>query len=109
MKNKYFIYLTFFLIFLSSCSSFKKGIGIEKDTPDEFLIKKIDKIEMPPNYELIPPGTKVATKKEKIIKKNEFKKILDNQLTTKESTTSNDINKSTSDSLEKSILDQIKK
>jgi len=109
MKNKYFIYLTFFLIFLSSCSSFKKGIGIEKDTPDEFLIKKIDKIEMPPNYELIPPGTKVETKKEKTIKKTEFKKILDDQLTTKEGTSSNDINRSTSDSLEKSILDQIKK
>ena len=59
------ILLIFFIIILThGCENLKKSLGVKKELPDEFLIKKIDKIEMPPNYDLLPPG-----KKERVIKK----------------------------------------
>ena len=41
------------LIFVFGCTDLKKGLGLIKDPPDEFLIKKIDPIERPPNYDLL--------------------------------------------------------
>jgi len=51
----------FLLILLApiSCSDFKKGMGFEKDRPDEFLVRKTNSIEKPPNYELLPPDSKI--------------------------------------------------
>ena len=52
---------SFFLLILLvpiSCSDFKKGMGLEKDRPDEFLVRKTNSIEKPPNYELLPPDSK---------------------------------------------------
>ena len=42
----------------TNCSDLKKGLGIEKDIPDEFMVKKSNPIERPPNYDLLPPDTK---------------------------------------------------
>ena len=54
------IILIFLLIFFThGCKTLKKSLGLEKDVPDEFLIKKIDPIEKPPNFELIPPNSKI--------------------------------------------------
>ena len=65
------IYILILIIFTYGCKTIKQGLGIEKDVPDEFLIKKIDPIERPPNFELIPPIVKLKNQQvQKIIKKN---------------------------------------
>lgn len=105
MMNK-FVFL-FFLIFLTnSCKSLKQALGVDKDPPDEFLIKKIDPIERPPNYDLLPPDTKIKPRKQasdiakEIIEKN-IKKSSDNS----KNVNSNE----TSSSIENDILDKINK
>lgn len=55
---KFFLFL-FLLIFTYSCTDIKKGLGIEKDVPDEFLVKREKNIKMPPDYKLPPPGSKI--------------------------------------------------
>ena len=82
MKNKYTIYLIILFLFLAGCDNLKKGLGFEKDAPDAFLIKKRDPINMPPNYDLLPPDSK-----SKVIKKknnNDLKNILSNSNTEEE-------------------------
>ena len=73
---------TFILILLimlaTGCQGLKKGLGLEKDVPDEFLIEKIDPIERPPNYDLLPPGSKIKTAKRKSNKN--LKNIIDGDL-----------------------------
>ena len=105
MMNK-FIFL-FFLIFLAnSCKSLKQALGVDKDPPDEFLIKKIDPIERPPNYDLIPPDTKIKPRKQG---DDTAKKIIENNLK-KSSNNSKNVNSSkTSSSIENDILDKINK
>jgi len=105
MVRNLFFFLIF--IFLIGCEGLKKGLGITKDRPDEFLIKKIEPIEMPPNYDLLPPDSKKQT-----LKKNNAKNILDSAL--KENNDSKNysekkIKSDTVDNLENDILNQIKK
>ena len=73
---------TFILILLimltTGCQGLKRGLGLEKDVPDEFLIEKIDPIERPPNYDLLPPGSKIKTAKRKSNKN--LKNIIDGDL-----------------------------
>ena len=71
------IYILILIILTYGCKSIKQGLGIEKDIPDEFLIKKIDPIERPPNFELIPPNSKI---KKSASTKNNVKKIIDGNL-----------------------------
>lgn len=57
--NKIFNYLALLsILLLMSCSDLKKGLGFEKDVPDEFLVKKNNSIVKPPSYELLPPNSK---------------------------------------------------
>ena len=35
------IYILILVIFTYGCKTIKQGLGIEKDVPDEFLIKKL--------------------------------------------------------------------
>jgi len=103
---KYLILL--FLTFLFGCSDFKKGLGFEKDVPDEFLIKKIDPIQKPPNYDLLPPDSKDQLKKTKKSKTNEsVKNIIDNSLKSKTEISNQDTTKTST--TEKMILDQLEK
>ena len=52
-------YIALFLVLIcTGCSDLKKGLGMEKDVPDEFLIKKNNPIVKPPNYDLLPPDSK---------------------------------------------------
>ena len=104
-----FLVLIFVLFLISSCSEFKKGVGFEKDIPNEFLIKKIDPITKPPNYDLLPPDSKTKKKKNKITEANETKSIIESSLNSnseKKEINQNTLKKS---SVEKSIIDQLER
>ena len=101
--NKIIFILTL-IIFTYSCKSIKQGLGIEKNVPDEFLIKKIDPIERPPNFELIPPGSKI---KKSASTKNNTKKIIDSNLKKKSNITSNETKET--NKIEQDILKNLKK
>ena len=92
------------IILTYSCKTIKQGLGIEKDIPDEFLIKKIDPIVRPPNFELLPPDSKV---KKPSTNKNSAKKIIDSNLKKK----SNDqiIDQQETNKVEQDILKNLKK
>ena len=59
MKIKIIILLLFTLV---SCDSVKKGLGMTKNAPNEFLIEKRDPLVMPPGYKILPPDSKSAVK-----------------------------------------------
>jgi hypothetical protein len=102
MRNKYTIYLIIFFLFLAGCDSLKKSLGFEKDAPDAFLIKKRDPINMPPNYDLLPPDSK-----SKVINKknnNDLKNILSNSSIEEEKNSKD----TKSSSIEEEIIKNIK-
>jgi len=102
-----FIFLFFIILLINSCKSLKQALGVDKDPPDAFLIKKIDPIEKPPNYDLLPPDSKVKVKKEI---GNNTKKIIDENL--KKNSTNNSAESRTSktqSSIESDILNKIDK
>ena len=103
MKNKILIIYFFLFILFSGCESVKKGLGIEKDKPNEFLIEKRDSLVLPPNYKILPPDSKNVKKE---TEENSLKSVLDQSLT-KTKNSSNSTNKSPSN-LEQEILKQIK-
>ena len=41
------IYILILIIFTYGCKTIKQGLGIEKDIPDEFLIKKLTQLRDP--------------------------------------------------------------
>ena len=95
---------------LSACSGIKKSVGYGKDVPDEFLIKKVDPIERPPNYDLLPPDTKIESNKAKSYsKRNNVKSIVDNSLNSNSSSQERSKNISPKSSTEKMIIDQLGK
>tara|TARA_B100000674_G_C37589905_1_gene800318 strand:+ start:446 stop:754 length:309 start_codon:yes stop_codon:yes gene_type:complete len=99
-----FIYILLVIIFTYGCKTIKQGLGIEKDIPDEFLIKKIDPIVRPPNFELLPPDSKV---KKPSTNTNSAKKIIDSNLKKK----SNDqiFEQQETNKVEQDILKNLKK
>lgn len=108
MKKIYNILLILVLFGLTNCSNLKKSLGFEKDVPDEFLIKKSDPIERPPNFELMPPDSKkVVNSKSKQNTKNNTKRIIDEVLKNNDSKEIASPDKPSS--LEKDILNQIEK
>ena len=102
------MYFTLFLsIFsLNSCSDLKKGLGIEKDVPNEFLIEKRDPLVLPPDYRLLPPDSKTKPQETKNTK-DSLKSVLDGKLNTNESQKTKSSN-SESGNLEQEILKKIK-
>ena len=98
------IYILILVIFTYGCKTIKQGLGIEKDIPDEFLIKKIEPIERPPNFELIPPDSKI---KKSESTKNNTKKIIDDNLKKKSSISSSETKET--NKIEQDILKNIKK
>ena len=105
-KNKIvFLLLILNLVFLGSCSNFKKSIGLEKEVPNEFLIEKKDPLVLPPDYKILPPDTKNA----KVVNEksdSSLQSIFD-QTTNTQKIKIDDSNKKFSE-LEKEILNQIK-
>jgi hypothetical protein len=101
MKKITLVALT--LLILNSCGGFKeagKVIRNEKTkTTDEFFVKKKQPLVLPPDYDKIPePGT---LKEKTIDEQEKLKKIL--------KAPSKNINNNNSSSIEKSIVDKIKK
>ena len=96
--------LFIYLFLLSSCSSVNeagKVLRNEKtNTTDEFLVKKRNPLQVPPNYEEIPEPGKLLQKENK--KEDEIKKIL--RSPSKEKT-----QKNKASSVENSILNKINK
>mgnify|MGYP001249512276 CR=1 FL=1 len=92
------------LIILTSCQGFSdagKVLRNEKiKTTDEFLIKKRNPLELPPDYEKIPePG---SISKNKINEEEKIKEILKAPKT-------KDVSNNNNSSIEKSILNEIRK
>ena len=102
MKNKILIIYFFLFILLSGCGAVKKGLGIEKDKPNEFLIEKRDPLVMPPDYKILPPDSKSAAK-ETQSKNNSIQSLIDKSITSNEKS-----KQSTVSDLEKEVLNQIK-
>ena len=100
MKKINLILILIFLV-LSACGNVGKILRNEKiKTTDEFLVKKREPLVLPPDYENVPkPGT---TSQAKENEEEKIKKILK----VPEKETSNTKNQN---SVEKSILDKIKK
>ena len=103
MKNK--IHIIYFFLFLSfsGCESVKKGLGIQKDRPNEFLIEKRDPLVLPPDYKILPPDSKTVQKEEK---ENSLKSIVKQSITKKKEKLNSSSNSSSD--LEDQILKQIK-
>ena len=102
MKNINFLLII--LITLASCASVEEAGKVLRNekikTTDEFLVKKREPLVLPPDYENVPkPGT---TSQAKENEEEKIKKILK----VPEKETSNTKNQN---SIEKSILDKIKK
>ena len=103
MKKIINLFVLFLL--LSSCENVKKGLGIKKDVPDEFLIEKRNPLTMPPNFDLLPPDSMNQNNQKD--EKDNLKDIFNKNLGKDKKDT--EINKGTdSGSLEKSILEKIK-
>ena len=107
MSNKISLFLItiFGILALNSCSDIKKGFGIEKEIPNEFLIEKKAALTLPPDYKLLPPDSQVKIQDEKK-STNSLKQILDNNSNNKKSLSESGDN--TSSDIEKEILKQIK-
>lgn len=101
MKKITLVALT--LLILNSCGGFKEAGKVLRNektkTTDEFFVKKKQPLVLPPDYDKIPePG---ALKEKKLDNQEKLKKIL--------KAPSKNINNNNTSSIEKSIVDKIKK
>ena len=107
MNNKnLFTILLLLALSLSSCTSFKKTLGMEKDVPSEFLIEKRDPLTLPPDYNILPPDSNVKTNKNKK-STSSLKSIFDKDLGSQKKSSSSNVPSNTK-SIENDILKQIK-
>ena len=101
---KVILFITFLIFIVTSCTSMKEAGQVLRNekikTTDEFLVKKKQPLILPPDYDKIPePG---SSNKIQNNDKNKIRKIL------KQSEADQaDMNKS--GSVEKSIIDKIRK
>ena len=101
---KVILFITFLIFIVTSCTSMKEAGQVLRNekikTTDEFLVKKKQPLILPPDYDKIPePG---SSNKIRNNDKNKIRKIL------KQSEADQaDMNKS--GSVEKSIIDKIRK
>ena len=107
MNNKNLFTIILLLICsLSSCSSVKKTLGLEKDVPNEFLIEKRDPLTLPPDYNILPPDSNEKTNKNKK-STSSLKSIFDKDLGSQKKSSSSNVPSNTK-SIENDILKQIK-
>ena len=99
-KNIFCLFLV--LSLTSGCKSVKDGFGAsKKSNSDEFLVEKKNPLVLPPEYDKLPePGIEEGINNKK---ENDLKSLLTN-----ESSSTKEISKTPSGSLEKSILEKIK-
>jgi hypothetical protein len=43
-------------LLLSACTDFKRAVGIEKTSPDEFAVEQRAPLTLPPDFDLRPPA-----------------------------------------------------
>jgi hypothetical protein len=102
MKQFKFYIVLSIVIFLSSCSTVKKGfINQKKDNNDEFLVEKKSPLVMPPDYNELPIPKKENVEKET----NDIKSLISKK---KNGETKKNLNKKNS-TFEDLILKKIKK
>ena len=94
------------ILSLSSCTSVKKTLGLEKDVPNEFLIEKRDPLTLPPDYNILPPDSNAKTNKNKD-STSSLKSIFDRDLGGQKKSSSASVPGNTK-SIENDILKQIK-
>ena len=111
MKKIFRIFTVLFFFGLANCGDLKKGLGIEKNVPNEFLIKKIDPIEKPPTYDLLPPDSKSETiKTSKKSSDDNIKSIIDNSLNKDlQNSKKNETKAESQSDLENTILKELSK
>ena len=104
MRNLRIIILSNLFLFLLSCGTIKEGFSNQKkNNSDEFLVEKKAPLVMPPNYNELPtPKIGNASDQES---DNSVKKLI----TVTDEEKEIDTNKNSKNSLEKIILDKIKK
>ena len=98
-KNKivFFMMLSFLI---TSCESIREGLTGSKDqSTDEFLVKKKDPLVLPPDFENLPNPSE---RKADVEEMTSFEKTLKKQTISESSS-------ATENSVEESILNQIKK
>ena len=98
-KNKivFFIMLSFLI---TSCESVREGLtGSKNQSTDEFLVKKKDPLVLPPDFENLPNPSERSAAAEEM---TNFEKTLKKQSISESSS-------ATENSVEESILNQIKK
>jgi len=98
-KNKivFFMMLSFLI---TSCESVREGLsGSKNQSTDEFLVKKKDPLVLPPDFENLPNPSERQISVEEMIS---FEKTLKKQTISESSS-------ATENSVEESILNQIKK
>ncbi len=98
-KNKivFFMMLSFLII---SCESVREGLtGSKNQSTDEFLVKKKDPLVLPPDFENLPNPSERQVSVEEM---TSFEKTLKKQTISESSSASEN-------SVEESILNQIKK
>ena len=101
---KVILFITFLIFIVTSCTSMKEAGQVLRNekikTTDEFLVKKKQPLILPPDYDKIPePG---SSNKIQNNDKNKIRKILKQS-----EADQTDMNKS--GSVEKSIIDKIRK
>ncbi len=102
MNIKIIIIPVLLLMLLSSCKTVKEGLsGKKSDNSDEFLIEKKAPLKLPPEFERLPlPG------EDDVELTAETESIKDSILN---SSNKKAVQKSSNESIEKIILDKIKK
>ena len=98
-KNKivFFMMLSFLI---TSCESVREGLtGSKNQSTDEFLVKKKDPLVLPPDFENLPNPSERQVSMEEM---TSFEKTLKKQTISESSS-------ATGNSVEESILNQIKK
>ena len=98
-KNKivFFMMLSFLI---TSCESIREGLtGSKNQSTDEFLVKKKDPLVLPPDFENLPNPSEKQVSVEEM---TSFEKTLKKQTISESSS-------ATENSVEESILNQIKK
>lgn len=103
MKNLYLIILFLIIVSCQSMDDAKKVLTNQKiKSTDEFLVKKKEPLELPPEFDKIPAPGSLEKKNKEITEEKKLKQIL------KSSDMQNNKSKS-SGSTENSILNKIRK
>jgi hypothetical protein len=111
MKKIFRIFTVLFFFGLANCSDLKKGLGFDKDVPDEFLIKTNDPLKKPPSFDLLPPDSKnekITTSKKS--SDDNIKSIIDNSLNKNlQNSKKNETKVESQSDLENTILKELSK